>query len=75
MPTVCCCGNPLEARPGSFTVRMSPCKCGAAKGGGRSTLDQPGVPAYCFEQQYKERTRLGLPLETDIEKGVRRNWY
>jgi len=71
--TVCCCSNELDAAPSGLRVRMSPCRC-KKPGPGKRTLRQPGLPQYVFENQYNERTRLGLPLETDIEKGVRSKW-
>ncbi len=72
MPTLCCCGNKLEPDP-SFTVRQAPCKC-KAPGPGRRQAAPHGIPDHVFEQQYNERKRLGLPIETDMERGVRRKW-
>jgi hypothetical protein len=73
MPTFCCCSNELSEGPKGLRVNMHPCRCEAP--GGPKSGRSVGLPTYVFEKQYNERTRLGLPLETDTEKAIRRRWY
>ena len=72
MATVCCCGNDLSKTPVDFKVTMSPCQCDKPSGPRRSL--RAGLPSYVFAKQYAERKRLGLPLETDVERAVRSHW-
>ena len=72
MPTVCCCSNDLQERPKGFRVTRYPCRC--KDPGGARRHHRSGIPDHVFETQYEERTRLGLPLETDTEKAVRSRW-
>ncbi len=74
MATECCCGNQLERLPASFRVRMSPCKCDAPGASARMLPVRGEIPEYCFAKQYEQRRRLGLPLETDTERGIRSRW-
>ena len=70
--TVCCCGNELAKGPDGFKVRHSPCRCRHPAGprfGAKMFMGN-----FVFSKQHEERTRLGLPLETDIEKGIRKKW-
>ena len=73
MPTFCCCGNHLDDKT-SVKTTVSPCGCDAPGPGRRQRRVQIGIPEYCFRDQYEERTRLGLPLETDMEKEIRSKW-
>jgi len=61
----CVCGNVLEKRP--FRAVISPCRC-ATPGPGRSTAARESFLDHISERQYRERTRLGLPVVTEIEK-------
>ena len=72
MATVCCCGNTLRNKPEDFQLTMSPCQCDKPSGPRRSL--RAGLPNHVFAKQYAERKRLGLPLETDIERAVRSRW-
>ncbi len=68
MPTFCCCGNELEEAPRT-KITMSPCKCDDPRSF-RRKLRTSGIPNHIFEKQWTERTRLGLPMETDFERGI-----
>ncbi len=48
---------------------MSPCKCDKPRSF-RRRLHTAGIPNHIFEKQWTERTRLGLPMETDFERGI-----
>lgn len=63
----CVCGNRLEEK--SFLVRVSPCKC-ASPGEGRSTITREDFLDVISPRQYAERTKLGLPPITEVEKSV-----
>ena len=73
MATSCVCGNHLSDKP-TVKSTMSPCKCDAPGPGRTVLVARHGIPEFCFERQYEQRTRLGLPLMTDIEKSVRSRW-
>lgn len=69
----CCCGNPLG--PSAYRVVTSPCRC-EAPGRGRSTLtgagSLPDGPFGVGPEQYRQRTRLGLPPVTEVERSYHR---
>ena len=66
----CCCGNTLDA--GKQTrIKVYPCRC-SEPGVKRTTrgTPTPGVP----KGQKAEREKLGLPVLTDIERGMDSRW-
>ena len=54
---------------------MSPCRCEEPGPGRRRQIPLEMLGDYVYEQQYDDRRRLGLPIETDTEKGIRKRWH
>ena len=53
---------------------MSPCRCNEP-GPGRRQVAIEKLGDFVYEKQYDDRLRLGLPIETDTEKGIRKRWH
>ena len=66
----CCCGNVLDAQT-ETRIKVYPCRCSqpGVEHTSRGTK-LPDVP----RGQKEERERLGLPVLTDIEKGMDSRW-
>ena len=64
--TLCICGNQIGPDRG-YRMTTSPCRCDKP-GPGRSIASRESFLDDISPQQYAERTRLGLPVVTEIEK-------
>jgi hypothetical protein len=65
--TRCRCGNVLEAEDGRpYVFVPASCEC-LQPGPGTAKRVQP---RHLSAQQREERTRLGLPVMTDTERGI-----
>ncbi len=73
MATRCVCRRRLEDEPETFELTVAPCRCDRPCGGPRQAENRD-IPSHVFKQQFEERERLGLPMETDTEKGIRKRW-
>ncbi len=72
--TLCICGNELSQKP-KFKFTIQPCRCDAPGPGRRQGRVLDGIHEFCGKKQYQDRKRLGLPLMTDTELGVRSRWH
>lgn len=73
----CVCGNDLPNPPRGFDVIQGPCRCEIPGPYRHATLTGPttlpdGEYGGVSERQYDERTRLGLPPVTDLERSFAR---
>lgn len=69
----CCCGNVL--RESRSRIRVSPCRCAKPAPGPRRFVGPTTLPDGSFgvtKRQYEQRTRLGLPPITEIERSFAR---
>jgi hypothetical protein len=73
---VCVCGNSLvlDTQQPAFVTRRSPCRCEEPGPGGRTSPCRD-LPAGVSRRQFEQRTKLGLPVEADIEKAMRTSWH
>ena len=74
MATQCVCGAELEARPEAFRVTMSPCQCAKPASSRHQVRVRCGIGDTVSRELYEDRTRLGLPIQTDTEIGVKAKW-
>ncbi len=72
MPELCCCGNLLRKEP-RFKVVKYPCQC-EKPGTERRRPPKVGLSDYVDRRTYEQRTRLGLPVQTEVEKSVGEKW-
>ena len=68
----CKCGNALAELP--FKMVIHPCRC-SVKGGANHTAPDLDRIGNISERQYEQRTRVGLPIEADVEKSARIPWH
>ena len=67
----CCCGKVFHDAGQGTVVIERPCRC---EHPGESYVPRPdfGVPNWVTEKQYRQRTKLGLPPVTEIERHAMR---
>ena len=70
MPLLCCCGNELDSEA-PYKGRIGPCRCGVP-GSERRVLVLETVDSATRPEVAAERRAAGLPVETDYERGIRR---
>lgn len=66
--TCCICGNRWE-KPEGIRVNRRVCRCDTP-GPGKRAGGVSRLPDGVTKEQYEERTRLGLPVVTDIERAA-----
>lgn len=69
---ICKCGNKLDEL--KFKMVIHPCRCKAPGKEHHAAPDMDKL-SYIPKRQYEQRTRLGLPVEADIEKSSRIPWH
>lgn len=76
MPNVCCCGNDLPDRsPSRVLVTYKPCRCDVEVAGKGSRIGaEPIMTQGVSKEHFEQRRRLGLPLQTPMERSAKTKW-